>query len=85
MTLTSINLPSHTHVATLAATSTPATRQQPGAAMLAAGGAYGTVANTTAAAPTLASTGGGQPLSIRQPSLAINFVIAAEGIYPSRA
>ena len=32
----------------------------------------------------IASTGGGQPLCIMQPYLAINYIIAYEGMYPSR-
>lgn len=37
-----------------------------------------------AGAPALANTGGGQPVSIIQPYLAVTFIIALEGIFPSR-
>lgn len=34
--------------------------------------------------PTLATTGGGQPFPLRNPYLGMNFIIALEGIFPSR-
>jgi microcystin-dependent protein len=34
--------------------------------------------------PTIAASGGGQPVSIMQPSLGINFIISLFGIFPSR-
>ena len=33
---------------------------------------------------TLSATGGNQPIAIRSPYLAMNFIIAVEGIFPSR-
>jgi microcystin-dependent protein len=36
------------------------------------------------AGPAFASTGGGQSHENRQPSLAINYIIALEGVYPSQ-
>jgi len=35
-------------------------------------------------APAIASAGGGQPVSVMQPSLAISFIICLNGIFPSR-
>jgi microcystin-dependent protein len=35
-------------------------------------------------APQTITTGGGQPTSVMQPSLAVTFIIALEGIFPSR-
>ena len=35
-------------------------------------------------APTISPAGGGQPVSIRNPYLVLNFIIAIEGIFPSR-
>ncbi len=32
----------------------------------------------------IANAGGGQPFSVIQPYLCINFIIALQGIYPSR-
>ncbi len=41
-------------------------------------------ANTTMAGNVLANTGNGQPHENRMPYLAINFIVALQGIYPSR-
>ena len=40
--------------------------------------------NTTMSAQTIGPSGGSQPHENRQPLLALNFVIALQGIYPSR-
>ena len=37
------------------------------------------------AAQTLGQAGGGQPHENRQPTLALNYVIALQGIFPSRS
>jgi microcystin-dependent protein len=41
-------------------------------------------ANTTMAASAISSTGSNQPVSVIQPYLTINYVIALSGIFPSR-
>jgi microcystin-dependent protein len=40
--------------------------------------------NVAMNALAIGSTGGSQPFSVRQPYLAINWLIATEGVYPSR-
>jgi len=89
------NMPAHTH--TLNATTSKATSQPPAAGALlahsvdlAAHGALpaiyypaGTIPPTVALGG-VGVTGGGQPLSILQPYLAITFAIVLEGIYPTR-
>ncbi|MBI5913869.1 MAG: phage tail protein [Bacteroidetes bacterium] len=40
--------------------------------------------NTQMSAQSIGSTGGGQPHENRQPYLAINYIIALQGIFPSR-
>jgi microcystin-dependent protein len=50
----------------------------------AAGTGYAATANTTMSQAAIGSAGGGQPLPIIQPLLCVNFIIALEGIYPSR-
>jgi microcystin-dependent protein len=35
-------------------------------------------------APALASTGGGQPVSVEQPYLVVTYIIALQGIFPAR-
>ena len=83
-TITPAQMPTHTH--TLIATTAPATHATPTAgAMLAQvqnAGLY-----TAAAADTtltmLGSTGGGQPVSTRDPHLAITWCVALSGFFPS--
>ena len=41
-------------------------------------------ANTTMKATMVNPTGGNQPFGVSQPSLGVNFIIALQGIYPSR-
>lgn len=40
--------------------------------------------NTAMSAQSIGSTGGGQPHENRQPYLAVNYIIALQGIFPSR-
>ncbi len=106
MTLTSAQLPTHTHAAAATASfsvagtpsganATPsATNNILGASQ--AGGAPSaaiwsdalndpvTLGNTETVNVTVDPAGGNQPFSIRNPFLGTNFVIALEGIFPSR-
>jgi microcystin-dependent protein len=41
--------------------------------------------NTSMSAQSIGNTGGGQPHENRPPYLAVNYIIALEGIYPSRS
>lgn len=89
VTLTTQQIPSHNHPA--AATTVGATSPSPqnavlattstGNALYAAAGAgtYGQLAPQT-----IGNNGGNQPHDNMQPFLAINFIIAVEGVYPSR-
>lgn len=45
---------------------------------------YGAAANTTMNPTTIGAAGGSQPHSNMSPFLCLNFIIALEGIYPSR-
>ncbi|MFN0175591.1 MAG: phage tail protein [Saprospiraceae bacterium] len=92
ITLTTANLPAHAHTGTItaASTSNPATSDEAGGMIFATGGAphfavagqgNGSLGGVTA---TLGATGGNQPMSIRQPYLAVTFIIALQGIFPSR-
>lgn len=92
VTLVTNNIPAHTHPVTplVKVASINATTDEPSGAVLTTSG------NNTYAAPaaangtlapgtlTLGPTGGGQPFSIRQPYIGINFIICMQGIYPSR-
>jgi microcystin-dependent protein len=105
-TLTTNNLPAHSHTfsgtgSTLNATTVKATAQVPAAGLLlgksvdtngvaapqiyAPSGSTPTVAlGGLNVAGTVGPTGGSQPFSLMQPYLGMNFIIAIEGIYPSR-
>jgi microcystin-dependent protein len=96
VTLTAVNLATHTHTGALAgnppvSTSTTNNLASP-VNNVPAGiqniNAYETAANTTLN-PTAINgqtpiAGGSQPVSVLSPYLAMNYVIAIEGIYPSR-
>lgn len=88
-TLTIAEMVSHTHLVT--ATSDAATTASPaGATLAAAGNTVGSVyapgpANTPLAPASLVNAGGSQPHENRQPYLTLNFIIALQGIFPSRS
>jgi len=80
----------------IAAASTPGNKQSPANAVPAAE-AVGVTAtyssanpdvfmspNALTGTPTLASTGGGQPVSLMQPYLTLTYIIALVGVFPSR-
>lgn len=84
-TLTTAEMPTHTHVARGA--SVPADNTDPTGRVLAdTAGLYGAPdANTlTMAADNLANTGGGQGHNNMQPYLTLNFCIALQGLFPPR-
>ena len=85
VTLTTASLPSHTHPAggstANGAADTPAggvPARAPSAIPL-----YGASADTNLAPGAVASAGGGQAHNNMQPFLALNFIIATAGIFPS--
>ena len=83
-------LPAHNH--NMNTVSGPANSTNPAGHFLAesAGGAVssGTYAsthpNSMLNASAISPTGGGHPVDIRQPYLTLNWIIAVQGIYPSR-
>ncbi|WHM40899.1 tail fiber protein [Streptomyces sp. BPTC-684] len=82
--LTAGQLPSHTHTLKGAATRQD-TNRVTGAA-LSNSGYYSTQTPTADMHPeAVAATGGSQPHDNVQPVLCVNFVIALEGIFPSRS
>ena len=82
-TITISQMPAHTH--TLIATTAPATHTTPTAGALLAqtqnGGLY-TTASATEVEMTTLSSGGSQPVDIRDPSLAITWCVSEYGVYP---
>ena len=86
VTLTVNQIPAHSHAA-LASTQV-ANSAIPNGGVLAAGGpkTYGTVAQDSALAPnSLTASGGIQPHDNIKPYLALNFIIALFGIFPSQS
>ena len=90
-TLLTTNLPAHTHGVNAASTAPSPALPSPSGNLLgpAARGAPPIFApagggSVQMQAGMIAPTGGGQPFSIMQPYLGMNFIIAIEGIFPSR-
>jgi microcystin-dependent protein len=98
VTLTTNQIPAHGHnvTVTIPATAKAGTSQSPanlvpaltadslGANVLAYGASDGTT-HLAAPAPTASAlTGGGQPVGIRNPYLGLQYLIAMQGIFPSR-
>jgi len=99
VTLTVNQIPAHTHntVVTIPATAQNGTSKSPANLVPAVGNdpvagatinAYGTSDGTTHLAPTgplpSTPTGGSQPVNIREPYLGMQYIIATQGIFPSR-
>jgi microcystin-dependent protein len=90
VTLTIPQMPSHTHAYSPQATSDTGTSASPAGGAVWAGASgliniYSRVTpNTTMSPQTITPSGGSQPHENRQPLLALNFIIALQGIYPSR-
>jgi microcystin-dependent protein len=94
-TLTTAQLPSHTHP--LVVSSAAATSSSPAGNILAVANgrttsnddnvttnAYAASGTATVNTNAIGATGSGQPVSLVNPYLALNFCIAIEGLYPSR-
>jgi microcystin-dependent protein len=90
VTLTTSNLPAHTHGVTISppVKSDGGTSDDPSGKYPASPGvnAYSSTSNTTGAdiTATTSATGSGSPVNIRQPYLCINFIICTNGIFPPR-
>jgi microcystin-dependent protein len=86
VTLNQTELGAHTHAVTQPASKDAETTNRPDGAYFTAGGAYGSSPSGTPMGTTLTSnTGGSQPHPNLQPYLAVPFVIALTGIFPTRS
>lgn len=86
--LTNAQLPPHNHSAAVADTNATSTSPQSLLPATANNDTYQNRGSKTAATmspPSIGATGGNVPHNNLQPSLAVNFVIALQGIYPSRS
>jgi microcystin-dependent protein len=85
ITITTAHMPSHTH--SLRGSNNEANATSPANALLAVdveGYVSGKTANLSMQADAIQNTGGGQPLTIRNPFLGLYMCIALQGTYPSR-
>lgn len=88
VTLTTNQIPSHSH--SLRATTTVGTSNDPTSKVLGNtdlfDNEYASVSpNTSMSSSAIGNTGGGQSHENRQPFLAINYIIALQGVFPSRS
>lgn len=86
VTLLTTELPAHTHVMNALVDAGEST--DPTGKGLARGAnltPYGSTPNTTMSPAALATQGGSQPHNNMQPYLAMNFIIALQGIFPPRS
>ena len=83
VTLQQTQMPAHGHL--VAASNGGAGGSRPAGNFLAAGGSYAAASDGTTMNPGMVqNTGGSQPHENRQPYLGLNFIIALEGVFPSR-
>ena len=82
VTLSQAQMPPHNHP--ISASSKPGLTETPGAAVApAGGGSYGEPLDSDLR-PT-GTSGGGTPVGIVQPGLVLNYIIALQGLFPSRS
>ncbi|MBX7220294.1 MAG: tail fiber protein [Blastocatellia bacterium] len=82
VTLAAGQIPAHTH--SFSASTADATSNTPTTNVPAAGGSYATTPGTTMNAAMVGTAGGGQAHENRMPFLTVTFVIALQGIFPTR-
>jgi len=83
-TLITQEMPAHTHIAQGVATNASSSEATGNTWASSAQSPYGTTPNTTMAPAVLSLVGGSQPHPNMPPYLVLNFVIALQGIFPSR-
>ena len=84
VTLTPAQIAAHGHQVSQPASKDEETTNRPDGAYFTQGGAYAGSANASLGGTTTSSVGGNQPHTNLQPFLALNFVIALTGIFPSQ-
>lgn len=84
-TVTQSEMPAHTHLVSASTNTTGATNQPTGNIFASSNVAsYQTSANNTLIPSEVSNVGGSQPHENRQPFLVLNYIIALQGIFPSR-
>ena len=82
-TLTNPEMPTHTHLIS-ASSAAPDAGSMANNSWAANSGAYGSNVTTVMNPASIVNQGGSQPHSNMQPYLVLNFIIALQGIFPSR-
>jgi microcystin-dependent protein len=85
VTLDSTEIPAHVHAVSQPTSTDEETTNRPDGAYFTKGGAYGGSTAAPAMGATSTSVTGGQSHTNLQPFLTISFVIALQGIFPSRS
>ncbi|MDF1696821.1 MAG: tail fiber protein [Saprospiraceae bacterium] len=80
-TITEQQMPAHNH--TVSVPTSNAAGSEP-SGVLGAAAIYAEEANSTYANVTVTHTGGGQSVNNVQPFLALNYIVALQGVFPSR-
>ncbi|MEH6786792.1 MAG: tail fiber protein [Paracoccus sp. (in: a-proteobacteria)] len=85
VTLDTTQMPSHSHEVSVL--NAPADNDRPSGDLLARSAIYSATTSPTVALnpATIATSGGSQPHDNMPPTLCINYIIALEGIFPSRS
>jgi len=83
VTLLVNNMPAHSHTANC--NSTLGTQSNPAKNFWSEAPAYAASANAQMAPTAIGTTGGNLPVTVVQPFLCVNFIIALQGIYPPRS
>ena len=82
--LNSNQIAAHAHQVSQPASKDEETTNRPDGAYFTEGGAYAGAANASMGGTVTSSVGGSQPHTNLQPFLVLNFVIATQGIFPTR-
>lgn len=88
MTLTQAEMPSHTHTAAMQASGGTASSTSPAGMLLATPEdveIYGSGDPVSGPTITVGNAGGSQAFNVIQPTQVVNYIIALQGIYPSRS
>jgi microcystin-dependent protein len=88
VTLTAAQLPAHTHTVLAGSANGESNTPTNNIPAVALGSSYSTGAGLTLVSmstTSLSSSGGNQPHDNMMQSIAINFIIATQGLYPSQA
>lgn len=84
VTLTTAQIPAHTHQ--FSASTVPTNTSPQGGLLAATGEVFTSVSQMVAlASPSIGNAGGSQPHSNLQPALCVNFIISLLGVYPSQS